>query len=259
MRERQEQLLRTRVPELMDRVVWLDALPEAHRGVIIANEVLDALPVERFVRRAHQVAQLCVENGEGGFAIVERKAPPRLTAAVADIESDLGHQLPDGYVSEVCLAAPPWISELAASLVSGIVFLFDYGVSRREYYAPDRSQGWLRCHFRHRAHDDALILPGIQDITAWVDFSAVATAALEAGLSVAGYVSQAHFLINGGLADELAGFPELPPAAQLELSGQVKLLTLPGEMGERFKCLALSRDVKLIPDSLTHMDRTVSL
>jgi len=259
LRERQEAFLINAVPELAARVSWLDQLPDEHRGVIIANEVLDALPVERFVRRAGHVAQLCIAVEDDRFTMGERDAPDALAAAVTSIEQDLGQALPDGYISEVCLAAPAWTADIGSRLREGVAFLFDYGVSRREYYAPDRSDGWLRCHFRHHAHNDALILPGIQDITAWVDFSGVAAAAIESGLEIAGYVSQAHFLIDGGMTDELADFSELAPAAQLELSGQVKLLTLPGEMGENFKCLGISRGSVVVPASLATSDRNFVL
>jgi SAM-dependent MidA family methyltransferase len=259
LRERQHAFLREAVPQFMGRVSWLDALPQDHCGVIVANEVLDALPVERFVRHDQHVAQVAVEVQGEHFVFCEQPASKALVAAVARIEEDLGRQLPDGYTSEVCLAASAWIASLAALLPAGLVFLFDYGVSRREYYAEDRSAGWLRCHFRHHAHSDPLVLPGIQDITAWVDFTAVAGAAVESGFDIAGYVTQSHFLIDGGLADELAGFAELSPAAQLKLSGQVKLLTLPGEMGENFKCLGLRRGSGVIPAGLRTSDRTSSL
>ncbi len=259
LRERQESYIQSVVPELASRVTWLDQLPDEHRGVILANEVLDALPVERFIRRADHVAQLCVSVEDDQFTVVEREAPASLAAAVDEIEKDLGQVLPDAYVSEVNLAATAWMADIAATLGAGMAFLFDYGVSRHEYYAPDRSDGWLRCHFRHHAHADALILPGIQDITSWVDFSAVASAAIDSGLSITGYVSQTHFLLNGGLADELADFTELAPAAQMQLSAQVKLLTLPGEMGENFKCLGLSSALDSTPPSFATADRTFSL
>jgi SAM-dependent MidA family methyltransferase len=258
-RERQQAYIKDTIPQFAGRVSWLDRLPDAHHGVMIANEVLDALPVERFVRRAEEVAQLCVAFEAGRFTLVERPAPQALATAVASIEAELGQVLPVGYVSEVSLAAGAWIADVAASLRCGMAFLFDYGVSRREYYAVDRSDGWLRCHFRHHAHSDALVLAGIQDITAWVDFSAAASAAIDNGLEIAGYVSQAHFLVNGGIAEELADFAELAPDAQLKLSGQVKLLTLPGEMGESFKCLGLSRDSHVSPSSFATADRTFSL
>jgi SAM-dependent MidA family methyltransferase len=259
LRERQESHINSAVPELASRVSWLTHLPDEHHGVILANEVLDALPVERFIRHADHVAQLCVSIEDGHLTIVEREAAAPLAEAVKAIETELGQPLPEAYVSEVNLAAAAWVADIAATLQVGMAFLFDYGVSRHEYYAADRNDGWLRCHFRHYAHSDALILPGIQDITSWVDFSAVASAAIDNGLSIAGYVSQAHFLINGGLADELADFTDLAPAAQLQLSAQVKLLTLPGEMGENFKCLGVSRALDNSPSSFTAADRAFSL
>jgi SAM-dependent MidA family methyltransferase len=259
LRERQYALLESEVPDLIERVSWLDRFPESLSGVIIANEVIDALPVERFAIRAEGISQLCVTSGGDSFSIAERAAPELLIAAVEGIERDLGEPLPEGYVSDVCLAAPAWIADLGRSLERGVAFLFDYGVGRREYYARDRSGGWLRCHFRHHAHNNALILPGVQDLTAWVDFSAVATAASDNGLDVAGYVTQAQFLIGGGLDNELAGFGELPIDAQLKLSGQVKLLTLPGEMGENFKCIGLSRGSVTRPTAFKLADRTMSL
>jgi SAM-dependent MidA family methyltransferase len=259
LRERQLSLLRSEVPDITDRVSWLDRFPESLTGVIVANEVLDALPVERFAIRADGISQLCVTGQDKAFAIAERAAPESLVAAVAGIGHELGEPLPVGYVSDVCLALPPWIAEMAGSLEQGTAFLFDYGVSRREYYARDRSGGWLRCHYRHRAHNNPLIFPGVQDLTAWVDFSAVAAAAVENDLDVVGYVTQAQFLIGGGLDDELADFGELPIDAQLKLSGQVKLLTLPGEMGENFKCVGLSRGPVPQPTAFKLADRTMSL
>ena len=259
LRERQESLIRREIPELAARVCWLDELPGSHVGIAIANEVLDALPVERFVRRADGVGQICVAADGERFVAVERPAPEPLEAAVLAIEDELGYEMPEAYASEICLAANPWVADLAAMLDRGLILLFDYGIGRREYYASDRSGGWLRCHFRHHAHNDPLILPGIQDLTAWVDFSGIAAAAHDAGLDIAGYVSQAQFLVGGGLDAELADFADLPPEAQIELSRQVKLLTLPGEMGENFKCLGLSRGDVTIPRALLTADRTASL
>ena len=259
LRERQEALLRAEVPEMCDRVAWIDGWPASHRGVIVANEVLDALPVERFVRRPGKVMQLCVTVDGERFAITERTAPEYLETAVQRIEEELGQPLPDGYVSEVCVAAPQWIADLAATLQEGTAFLFDYGVSRKEYYAADRSGGWLRCHFRHHAHDDPLLLPGIQDITAWVDFTAVAAAAADSGLDVTGFATQARFLINGGIDAELAGMTELPIEAQLRLAGEVKMLTLPAEMGEHFKCMGLSRGSTRRPTAFGGTGRMAAL
>ena len=259
LQQRQRALLEREIPELAERVEWLAGLPDAHAGVVIANEVLDALPVERFVRRSAGVKQVCVGWDGDRFSLNERPAPPGLADAVAVIESDIDRPLPNGYASDICLAAPHWIADLAAILTEGIVFVFDYGVSRREYYGAERSGGWLRCHFRHHAHNDPLVLTGIQDITAWVDFTAVAAAAQDNALDIAGYTNQAQFLIGGGLDAILAGMTELPIAAQLELSGEVKLLTLPGEMGENFKCLALSRGAIAVPGAFLAADKTASL
>jgi len=259
LRDRQQALIEASVPQLADRVCWLSQLPAEHRGVVLANEVLDALPVERFVCRKHGLQQLCVAVDKEQFVLCEKPAAAPLVAAVIEIEQDLGSRLPQDYRSEVCLAARGWIEDLAAMLRAGVAFVFDYGVGRREYYAPDRCDGWLRCHFRHHAHDDALLLPGIQDLTAWVDFSAVARSAAEQGLDILAYVSQAHFLLNGGIDTELAGFEDLPPDAQLRLSAEVKLLTLPGEMGERFKCLGLGRGFNGTIDSFSEADRAHTL
>ena len=259
LRERQADAIRAELPEFESCVGWLDRPPEAFRGVVIANEVLDALPVERFVRRRDGARQLRVAAEGARFVIRERAAPPVLAAAVEGIETALGSRLPDDYVSEVCLAAPPWVRELAGVLREGAVFLFDYGVSRREYYAADRAGGWLRCHFRHHVHDDPLRLPGIQDLTAWVDFTAVAEAAAESGLDIAGYAPQAQFLIGAGLDRHLERIAELPMDAQIELSAGVKRLTLPAEMGENFKCLCLGRGLSTRPRAFATADRTATL
>jgi SAM-dependent MidA family methyltransferase len=259
LRERQEEKLHDEVPELAERVTWLDQLPQDFSGIVIANEVLDALPVERFIRHESGVSQVCVAVDGDAFVLTERDAPDALGTAVERIEDSIGQALPSGYASEVCLAAPHWIADLADALREGFVFLFDYGVGRPEYYARERSGGWLRCHFRHHAHDNPLILSGIQDLTSWVDFTTVAEAALGAGFEIAGFVPQAQYLIGGGLDQVLADFAKLPTDAQLRLSAEIKLLTLPAEMGENFKCLGLSRGDLATPGGFALADRTTSL
>ena len=256
LEQRQKEYLSSEVPDLVARVEWLSELPGDFSGVIVANEVADALPVERFTMDGGQPKQIrvAVENGE--FQWHQGDAPDLLGEAVDGIEKKIGRQFPDNYQSEICLALAPWINDLVKSLSEGLIFLFDYGVTCREYYAPDRAEGWIRCHFRHHAHSNPLILPGIQDLTAWVDFSALADAAVDSGAEIAGYVSQAHFLMNGGLQEELADFTSLAVAEQLELSRQTKLLTLPGEMGENFKCIGLSRGDIAPPAALRESDRT---
>ena len=260
LRDRQRQRLGPVAQRLNVEIEWLDGLPDAFRGVILANEVADALPVERFRRGASGVEQGFVELGDGG-EFRAAWAPPRgaLEAAVDEIEEDLQTRLADGYRSEVSLGLPEWVRSVAGALEEGLILFFDYGLTRREYYAPDRSGGWLRCHFRHRAHDEALIYPGIQDITAWVDFSAVARAAADAGLEVAGFVTQAMFLLNGGLDNEFMAFNTLPTAEQMALTQQVKRLTLPTEMGENFKCMGLSSAGGFSPSAFAQSDRAERL
>lgn len=259
LQQRQRQQLEAAAPDLAARVRWLDAWPREYEGIILANEVLDALPVERFVISDDGVEQICVTSDGDGFSLTTRPAPALLARAVQGIEREIGEPFPAGYVSEICPALAPWIGDLGRALATGVAFLFDYGISRREYYAAERSTGWLRCHFRHHAHNDPLRLPGIQDITSWVDFTAVAAAAVESGLDIAGFVTQAQFLINGGLDRELAGMTEMPIDARLRLVNDVKLLTLPGEMGEHFKCIGLSRGPVRRPSGLQGMDRAAAL
>jgi SAM-dependent MidA family methyltransferase len=259
LRERQQQLLHAELPHLADRIVWLDRMPAAHRGVVVANEVLDALPVERFMRRHDGVYQMRVIEEDGEFVFVDEPAPEVLDRAVRGIEGHIGARLPDNYISEVSLAAPGWLADVARMLEHGLVLLFDYGVSRREYYAADRNEGWLRCHFRHRVHSDPLILPGIQDLTAWVDFTAVAEAAAGERLQVLGYASQSQFLLAGGIEAELRDFAEMPIESQLQTAQQVKMLTLPGEMGENVKCICLARGDIARPGPFESADRTHTL
>jgi SAM-dependent MidA family methyltransferase len=259
LQQRQFAAIESALPHFVDNVEWLDGLPGAMSGVVVANEVLDAMPVERFVKRDGKVSRLSVTNDDGGFAWVETPAPDILAVAVHDIEADLGLTLPDGYESEISLGVGEWLGNLAECLEQGFVFLFDYGVSQKEYYAADRSGGWLRCHFRHRAHGDPLIHPGIQDLTAWVNFTQVANAAFEGGLQIAGFVNQAQFLMLGGLSQEMEDIIGLPTDAQITLSRQAKLLTMPGEMGENFKCLGLSKGAIEAPELFGLADRSHTL
>ena len=233
---RQRDWLTARVPALAERVVWLDDWPTGFRGAVLVNEVLDALPAERFVYRGGSCWQQGVCLDAGQFRFTETPPPDWLAARLEALRAAHGAAWPEGYTSEIVPAARAWIAALAARLSAALVLLFDYGLPGAEYYAPARRDGWLRCHYRHRAHDDPLILTGIQDITTWVDFTALAEAAVDSGLSLAGFGTQAAFLLAGGLADELDGGA---PERALALSREAKLLTLPGEMGEHFKYLSL--------------------
>ncbi|MCU0977176.1 MAG: SAM-dependent methyltransferase [Steroidobacteraceae bacterium] len=245
LRERQRATLSARVPELAARVEWLDAPPHsAWRGVLVGNEVLDALPVERFrVTREGFEAIGVVAGASGGFAFEPRPADPRLADRLKEIAGSLPAPLPAGFESEACLMLPAWIGSLAAGLSQGVMLFVDYGLPRAQYYHPARDGGTLCGFFRHRRIGDVLARPGLQDITAWVDFTAVAQAAAAAGLGVAGFATQAHFLLATGLERELQQAPAAGAAGGLARSQAVATLMLPGEMGERFKVIALARGV----------------
>ena len=251
--ERQRVRLATLPPALAQRVKWLDRWPERPlRGVVLANEVLDALPVERFMLRGATggvaVHALGVGIAGDGFEWRETSPTPEMLHAVADIVEALPAPLPEGYVSELCLAFQPWMASLAAQLETGVALLIDYGLPRAHLYHPERTQGTLRCHFRHRAHDDPFINVGLQDITAWVDFTRVAEAANSAGLEVLGFATQAAFLIGAGMESLLSTEMQLAddnPLRRAQLASEARRLMLPGEMGEIFKVIALGRGFDL--------------
>jgi SAM-dependent MidA family methyltransferase len=230
--------------ELRERVVWLERLPpQPLAGVMLANEVADALPCRRFVRQPAGVGELGVvaleARGEILFREEPRAAPGALARACTDIESSLEAPLPPGYTSEVCLRLAPWIATLGECLGRGLLLISDYGLPRRHYYHRQRAAGTLRCHFRQRAHDDPYVNLGLQDITAWVDFTRVAEAALSVGLDVAGFATQAACLAALGLEAMVAGAADEVQRARL--AGEARRLILPEEMGEAFKMMALTR------------------
>jgi SAM-dependent MidA family methyltransferase len=244
---RQRERLAQLPPDLARRVQWLDRWPErGMEGVVLANEVLDAMPVERFVLRGEpgeqRVRSLGVALARDGFAWREVDASPELAHAVEGMLESLPQPLPDGYVSEICLAFQPWMASLSAQMDRGVALLIDYGLPRAQLYHPERIDGTLRCHFRHRAHDDPFVNVGLQDITAWVDFTRVAEAADSADLDVLGFVTQAAFLIGAGMESLLTTDMQLAdPRRQAELAGEARRLMLPGEMGEIFKVIALGK------------------
>ena len=242
LRQRQRETLEARSPALYARVVWLDRLPEtAFRGVVLANEVLDAMPVERFRVDGDEVMEQMVGCQEG--QLVSRWQSPvssGLEAVVGQLGSHLDFDL-DDYESELCLRTAPWLNALGELLSAGVVLLIDYGYSRAEYYHPQRERGTLMCYYRHHSHPDPLFLPGLQDITAHVDFTAVAEAAVAAGFSLAGYTTQTYFLLGNGLDQLVSASDPTDVATHMVLVQGVKTLTLPSEMGERFKVLGLTR------------------
>ncbi len=236
LRQRQQAALQT----FAGQVQWLDRLPDTPiRAVVVANEVLAALPVTRFTIDSGEPKALGVVADGNGFAWRAGPAVPELAAAVRKIELNLQRSLPNGYCSEVCLALPGWFRALDAALERGSLLFADYGLVRSDYYHEQRSDGTLVCHYRHRVNSDPFAYPGLQDITAWVDFSACADAASAAGFEVAGFTTQGHYLLSVLAA--------LPPELAVDLNSPreqsaLKTLILPGEMGERFKILLLRKN-----------------
>ena len=249
LRERQRAQVAQRLPHLLDRVQWLDALPEKFSGAVFANEVLDALPVHLVHWHsppspsgggAGGGGMLLFERGvvnEGaGFAWQERDISD---AALRDAAQKI--VVADDYLSEICLAARGLIQSLASRLEVGALLFIDYGFGAREFYHPQRDKGTLMCHYRHHAHDDPFYLPGLQDITAHVNFTDIGETGIDAGLELTGYTNQAFFLINGGITDLLAQHQPENVRDYLPLSGQLQKLTSPAEMGDLFKVIALGK------------------
>ena len=217
-------------------VKWLIAPPDGFEGVMLANEVLDVMPVKLFVKRGKTTFERGVVSRAGGFAFAERRANDDLATAVATIETEHG-VLPDGYASEANLLAESCMRSSAQWLARGALLIIDYGFPQREYYHPQRLMGTVMCHFRHHAHSDPLWMPGLNDVTAHVDFSAMAAAAHSSGLDVLGYTSQAHFLLNCGALDQLQS-RHTP-----RNSGALHRLVSEAEMGELVKVLMVGRGV----------------
>jgi len=244
LRQVQKETLQQCVPEWMDRISWLDEPPkEGWQGVFLANEVLDALTVERFCVEADGPVQLLVNTGPEGFDWLKAPCPEAMQTQVQAILSDLEHYPAKGYCSEINTRLPAWLQTVTASMQKGLALFIDYGYTRRDYYQPQRSDGTLICHYRHRAHDDPFKWPGLTDISASVDFTALAEAADSCGLEVSGYTTQVMFLLGCGLDEVLAGSELLADKERITINNQVLRLTLPGEMGERFQVMALSRDL----------------
>ncbi|TDX98169.1 class I SAM-dependent methyltransferase [Thiohalophilus thiocyanatoxydans] len=245
LRERQQQQIAQHCPELLPRVQWLQGWPDDFNGIVLANELLDAMPVHRVHKRAGQWYEQTVGFEQDGFVSGEQPSVNEaLQCQLAAIEEP--QPLPDDYLSEINLDAAQWIESLGEQMQQGIVLLLDYGYPRHEYYHPQRQRGTLMCHYRHRAHDDPFVYPGLQDITAHVDFTHVADSALAAGFGVAGYTTQAHFLLDAGLMQRLEqhGGDE---ADYLQCAGEVRRLTLPQEMGEIFKVMLLNKGSEVLP------------
>ena len=238
LRARSRDTLAARVPHLMERVAWLNGLPPAVSGFVIGNEVLDAMPVHVVHARDGTIEEAGVALGAGeAFEWAHRPAAGELARVARTLD------LPDGYTTEIGLVASAFVASLARIIERGVALFVDYGFPRREYYHPQRNRGTLMCHYRHRAHDDPFFLPGLQDITAHVDFTAVAAAARDAGADVLGYTTQAQLLVNCGLTEVMSRTPAEDAKRYLPLAAAANKLTSPSEMGELFTALAFGRGV----------------
>ncbi|KIO49734.1 class I SAM-dependent methyltransferase [Nitrosospira sp. NpAV] len=252
LQQRQRQLFERHAPHLLLLLVWLERLPVKFRGLILANEVLDAMPVhlvawhhaglfERGVTSSSRDDEFSWNERplkEGDLFEAARELTPRIESGTGDISDDVSQ-----YVSEINLAARGFMVSLAKILQQGAIVLIDYGFGRGEYYHPQRSHGTLMCHYRHHAHDNPFYLPGLQDITSHVDFSAIAEAATNAGLELLGYTTQAYFLINCGITESLARTPAENVKEYLPLANQLQKLVSPAEMGELFKAIAFGKNI----------------
>lgn len=257
---------------------WLDSLPAPFRGVLFANEVIDALPCERFVMRGGAAWRLGVGRAAGAarddMPRFEWRARPADGACTGDADfvaamaqrlaalADAGVTLPEGCCGEFHPQLAAWVASLADVLDAGLLLFVDYGLPRTQLLHPDRVMGSLRCHHRHHAHGDPFLWPGLQDITAWVDFTALAEAGVAAGLEVAGFTTQAGFLLGGGiearlaarLAPPTAGEVALGEVARAQLAQGARRLLLPGEMGEAVKVMALAKDCEALPTAFALQD-----
>jgi SAM-dependent MidA family methyltransferase len=238
LKERQRERLAARLPEDLDRFEWIDRLPDRIDGLVIANEVLDVLPFAILHRTGGDILERGVVLTEAGFAWEDMALPD------GDLKRRANLVLPPGdydYLTEVNLAAEGLVRSVSAALGRGLALFIDYGYAQAEYYHPQRNAGTMRCHYRHRVHNDPFFLPGLQDITAHVDFTAMAHAAESTGAEVMGYTTQAHFLISCGLAVLVSGGDPSMTISRLDATSAVKRLVNPSEMGELFKVLAFGK------------------
>jgi SAM-dependent MidA family methyltransferase len=253
LRARQKQTLSDLAPAFIDRVQWLDRLPERFSGCVVANELLDAMPVHALAWRPEGLMERGVTFTADGFDWGDRPASTMLTAIAAELP------VAGLMESEVGLAARSWVAEWGQRLELGALLLIDYGLPRHEYYYAGRNRGTLRCHYRHRSHENPFWWPGLSDITTHVDFTAIAEAAHGAGLDVLGYTTQANFLVNCGLGQRLEARREEDNASALRAAGAVQVLVSANEMGELFKVIALGRGITEPLCGFVHGDRTHTL
>lgn len=238
LQQRQQTTIKNLCPEFSSKITWLNTLPQNFHGVIIANEVVDAMPVQRFCWQNNILQELFVDVTNDSFTIILDEATPQLHTAFHERGlAELLGNTDQPYMSELNLWLNPWLKSLAQSLQRGAILLFDYGYGRAEYYHPQRNTGTLMCHYQHQCHPDPFFKVGEQDITAHVEFTALAEAASDNNLEVAGYTNQASFLLNCGLIDLIDPL--------LKQQQEINMLSSPAEMGELFKSMLLTKNLDL--------------
>jgi SAM-dependent MidA family methyltransferase len=259
LRERQRRQFAQHLPHLQERVHWLDQPPEEYfDGLVLANEVLDALPVTRFRWHPDKVEELGVVIDDSRFAWAPRPASVGVALACRRL-AEAGGAWDDGYVSEYCPRLIPWTCSVTRSLRTGAALWFDYGLPRSQYYLPERHDGTLLCHFRQRAHGDPLIYPGLQDITAWVDYTLLAEASRAAGFTLSGFTTQSFFLAGSRIDHEMQTMAGGDANQFARLANEARQLMLPGEMGERFKAMAWLRGLEVSLSGFAMQDLRHSL
>lgn len=246
LKQRQQSMLSHLPTKTFNKIVWLDSIPvDSIDGVIIANEVIDALPFTRFKSQNGQVYELGISVEDNQLIEQPRLADEILSNTVDSIAKEIGMTFQDGYTSEIRINFGSWFRTIESMLSSGSIFFVDYGYSRQEYYDEERTNGSMICHYRNVAHEDPLSNLGIQDISASVDFSQLADVALQRNIEVGFFTSQADFLINA----EILGVIEsvIDEGLKMRLTQEVKQLLLPNQMGEVFKCMLLNKNIN--PDN----------
>ncbi len=250
LRQRQQLKIKNSIPQLEERFVWLDRLPEEKiKGIILVNEVIDAMPVKRIVidSEIEEYAVACDSgaNDQTRFIWSKREIDQKLKSEMQVMFNVLREPLATPYITEINCNIKPWLNSLNDVLEEGLILISDYGYPRLEYFHPQRCEGTLICHYRHHAHDDPFLYPGLQDITASVDFTTVAETAVDSGLHVSGFTTQAHFLIACGLDQFVSEYKTEDVVERSKMTRQVSKLTMPGEMGEKFKFIGLSKKLDI--------------
>jgi len=240
---RQQKLLKRAIPEYIDNIIWLDCLPEKKfKGLVLANEVLDALPVKRFKKESNLFKEVKVTVSDNNFCWIDTIANVELVDTLTKLEGKLSAPFPDNYHSEININLKMWLDSIQSSIEKGVILFIDYGYTMPDYYHPEKFDGNLSCYYRHRVHSDPFFYPGLQDITTSVDFTSVAHYAKKIGLNINGFTNQVYFLFGCGLDNLVPDMNSLDTKSQIKLSQELRTLTMPDEMGERFKFMALTKE-----------------